>query len=137
MTRARAERIAADPDAAGRLVEQARRHLASAAAPQVDAESAYGLTYQAALKAMIATLLADGCRVAAGAGSHIVTLHEVRRRLDAEAEVLDRIDLVRRTRHAVFYEADEVSSEELRTATGDATHLVEAAARFVAGAKRQ
>lgn len=134
MTRARVERVAADRDAAARLVEQARRHLASAAADGVDAESAFGLCYQAALKAMIAGLTADGVRVSAGAGSHVVVLKEARRRLAVEAAAFHRIDVMRRTRHGVFYDADEVTTAELQAATRDAAELVEAAAKFVAGA---
>lgn len=103
----------------------------------MDAESAYGLTYQAALKAMIATLISDGCRVSSGAASHVVVLGEVRHRLVVEPAVLDRIDLVRRTRHAVFYEADEVTGAELAAAMRDAGALVDAAAEFIGRAARR
>jgi hypothetical protein len=123
--------VSADTDAAARLVDQAERHLASAGAAGVDGESAFGLCYQAALKAMIA---ADGVRVSSGAGSHVVVLREARRRLVLGAATFDRIDLMRRTRHAVFYDADEVTAAELDAAKRDGRVLVEAAARFVAGA---
>lgn len=134
MTRVRVERVSADADAAVRLVDQARRHFASAGAKGVDGESAFGLCYQAALKAMIATLTADGVRVSSGAGSHIVVLREARRRLAVDAATFDRVDLMRRTRHAIFYDADEVTAAELNAARRDARTLVDAATLFVAPA---
>jgi hypothetical protein len=131
MTRAGVERIAADPEAAGRLLAQARNHLRSARADGVDPESAYGLCYQAALKGMTAALASTGARASSGAGSHVVLLREAARILDLKADVTDRIDRMRRTRHAVFYEAEEVSAIELRSALADAEVILEATARRI------
>lgn len=127
MTRARLEPIAADEDAAARLLAQAHRHLASARSEGVDPESAYALCYQAALKALVATLTAAGVRATAGAGSHVVLLREGGRRLGLDRELTDRIDRMRRTRHGVFYEAEEVSATELRAALADASAVIDAA----------
>ena len=60
MTRAKAQRVEPDRIAAANLIAQARAHLESARIDGVDAQSAYGIAYQAALKAMVAALLADG-----------------------------------------------------------------------------
>jgi hypothetical protein len=97
----------------------------------VDAQSAYGIAYQAALKAMVAALLADGLRVGSGAGGHIVTIKEAGERLDLDPAVASRIDHLRRTRHRIFYDGDEVSELELAGALEDASAVVAAAAEAV------
>lgn len=48
-------------------------------------------------------------------------IREARGRLGGEQELFDRLDRMRRTRHRVFYEIDEVSSLELARAQQDAT----------------
>lgn len=131
MTRAKIQRVEADAAAAAHLIEQSRAHLSSAHADGVDAQSAYGICYQAALKAMVARLLVDGLRVTSGAGGHIVTLQEAQDRLDLDPGVVARIDHMRRTRHRVFYDGDEVSELELDGALKDAAAVVDAAARTV------
>ena len=128
MTRAKVQEVVADPMAASDLVAQARAHLESARLDGVDAQSAYGIAYQAALKAMVAALLADGLRVGSGAGGHIVTIKEAGDRLDLDPAVSARIDHMRRTRHRVFYDGDEVSELELDGALADAVAVVAAAA---------
>ncbi len=127
MTRARLQAVAADPAAAARLVEQARRQLADAEAPALSAESSYALTYQAVLKALIASLLAQGRRVSSGSGGHVVIIREGTRTLGLERELSSRLDRMRRTRHATFYDLDEVSAAMVRSALADATAVVEAA----------
>jgi hypothetical protein len=131
MTRARIDRVAADADTAGRLLGQARNHLGSAALDGVDAESAYGLSYQAALKALAAALTFAGMRASSGAGSHVVLLREATRLVGLDANLANRIDRMRRTRHAVFYEAEEVSGTELRSALSDAAAVIEAVERRI------
>ncbi len=122
-----------EPDrvAASELIAQARAHLESARLKGIDAQSAYGIAYQAALKAMVAALLADGLRVGSGAGGHIVTIKEAGERLDLDPGVSSRIDHMRRTRHRVFYDGDEVSELELDGALADAEAVVAAAAEAV------
>lgn len=131
MTRAKAQRVEPDRIAAADLIAQARAHLESARIDGVDAQSAYGIAYQAALKAMVAALLADGFRVGSGAGGHIVTIREAGERLDLDPAVAARIDHLRRTRHRVFYDGDEVSELELAGAVADAEVVVAAAAEAI------
>jgi len=134
VTRAKTQRVEPDSVAAAELIAQARAHLESARIEGVDAQSAYGIAYQAALKAMVAALLADGLRVGSGAGGHIVTIQEARAQLDLDPAVASRIDHMRRTRHRVFYDGDEVSELELGGALADADAVVAAAAEAVDGA---
>lgn len=131
MTRAKAQRVEPDRIAAADLIAQARAHLESARIDGVDAQSAYGIAYQAALKAMVAALLADGLRVGSGVGGHIVTIREAGERLDLDPAVAARIDHLRRTRHRAFYDGDEVSELELAGAVADAEVVVAAAAEAI------
>jgi uncharacterized protein (UPF0332 family) len=131
VTRAKPERVEPDRIAAAELIAQARAHLESARLDGIDAQSAYGIAYQAALKAMVAALLADGLRVGSGAGGHIVTIREAGERLDLDPAAAARIDHLRRTRHRVFYDGDEVSELELTGALADADAVVAAAAEAV------
>jgi len=125
MTRARLEGVAPDPAEARRLAAQATAHLHSAGVAGVDAESAYGLCYQAALKACIAALLAAGQRVTGGTGGHVLILREAASRVEAPADLADRLDAMRRARHRVFYDAVEVSGIELEGARRDARDLLD------------
>jgi len=133
MTRAKVQQVEPDRVAAAELIAQARTHLESARLDGVDPQSAYGITYQAALKAMVAALLADGLRVDSGAGGHIVTIKEAGERLDLDPAVAARIDHLRRTRHRIFYDGDEVSELELAGALADADAVVATAAEAVDG----
>lgn len=133
MTRARVQKVLSDRVAASDLIVQARAHLDSARLDGIDAQSAYGIAYQAALKAMVAALLADGLRVGSGVGGHIVTIREAGERLGLDPRVSARIDHLRRTRHRVFYDGDEVSELELAGAVADAAAVVAAAAEAIDG----
>jgi hypothetical protein len=132
MTPARLEKVHADLSEARRLAAQAEAHLASAAVSGVDAESAYGLCYQAVLKGCIATLLADGQRVTVGTRGHVVTLEGAGARLSLPGDLVDRLDAMRRARHRVFYDATEVSELELEGARRDARALLDALASWLA-----
>jgi HEPN domain-containing protein len=132
VTPARVEDVAADVAEARRIAAQAGAHLESAGLAGVDSESAYGLCYQAVLKAFIAVLLADGRRVTGGTGGHVLVLREAGTRLELPDELIDRLDALRRARHRVFYDAAEVSRLELEGARRDARAAVEAARRWLA-----
>ena len=125
MTRARLEDVAADLSEARRLAVQAGAHLESAGVSGVDAESAYGLCYQAVLKGGIAVLLARGQRVTGGTSGHVVVLREAAARLALPQDLADRLDAMRRARHRVFYEAIEVSQLELDGARRDARRVLD------------
>ena len=133
MTRAKVQKVEPDSVAAAELIAQARAHLESARLDGIDAQSAYGIAYQATLKAMVAALLADGIRVGSGARGHIVTIQQAEAQLDLDPAVAARIDHLRRTRHRVFYDGDEVSELELEGALADADAVVASAAEAVDG----
>ena len=85
------------------------------------------LAYQAALKARIASLLAQGQRVSSGSGGHVVIIREGARALGLDQELSTRLDRMRRTRHATFYDLDEVSAAMVKSALADTAAVVEAA----------
>jgi HEPN domain-containing protein len=126
MTRARVEQVTPDPDGAGQLAAQARVHLRSAAVVGVDAESAYGLCYQATLKALIAALASTGHRVTGGTSGHVLIVRDAGRRLGLASDLVDRIDAMRRARHRVFYEAVDITELELEGALRDAALVLDA-----------
>lgn len=131
MTRAAVDAVRPDVVAAVAFVKQARRHLASAQLDEIDAESGFALCYQAAIKALTGALIAVGRRVTAGEAGHLVLIGEARSRIGGDGAVYDRLDRMRRTRHRVFYDVEEVSGLERESALRDASLLIEIAARFV------
>lgn len=126
---ARVVAVPPDKEAVARGLKQARGHLASARAAGVDEESRYLLLYQAALKAVSALLLSAGRRVTEGRGSHALRIREARKLLPSGmAELLDEIDLERRTRNRVAYEWGRVSGYELESADEATEELLDAVA---------
>jgi len=125
VTRASAIDAPRDRDGARRLLAQAHRTLASAALDGVDADSGYGLAYQAALKAVLALLRHSGRRVSSGAGGHVVTLQEAERLLGREGVLVRRVDRMRRARNQVVCDGEEVGEAEREQAIRDAGALIE------------
>jgi hypothetical protein len=129
--RAAVDMVKPDARAAVEFIKQARRQLASAGVHGVDAESAYGLCYQASIKALTGALLTVGRRVTSGEGGHAVLIAEARAQTGGDQVIFDRLDRMRRTRHRIFYDVTEVSRIELDDARRDAGLLLDHAARFV------
>jgi D-alanyl-D-alanine dipeptidase len=103
MTRAAVDMVRPDQAAAVEFIKQARRQLHSAGVAGVDAESA----------------------------GHAVLIGEARAQLRGDESLFDRLDRMRRTRHRVFYDIEEVSRLELESAMRDAGAVIDHAARFV------
>lgn len=130
--RAQADDAPVDLELARRLLEQAERHLASAAIPGVDADSRFALLYDAARKSADAVMKADGRRVTQGLGHHIVFLTEARRALPDRYHLLIlRVEAARSIRNDMEYRAREVSELELDELTEAATGILAAAREFV------
>lgn len=132
MTRARVESVPADPRTARVLLAQAEEQLASARAPAVDNASAYTLVYQAVLKALIAVLLAQGARVTSGTGGHGVIISRAREHLPTLREKLRRVDFMRRTRHQLVYDVEEITDSERADGLTDARAVLDAVAERLA-----
>jgi hypothetical protein len=130
--RARAADAPPDLELAHRLLAQAERHLASATIPGVDADSRFGMLYDAARKSADAVMRARGRRVTNGTGHHIVFLREAKRLLPAEhASLLNRVDVARSIRNAMEYRAREVTETEVSELREAAAELFAAARTFV------
>jgi hypothetical protein len=129
--RAAVDMVRPDLAAAVAYVKQARQQLASAQLEGMDPQSGYALCYQAAMKALTGALIAIGRRVTAGEAGHAVLIGEARATTGGDQSLFDRLDRMRRTRHRIFYDIDEVSRLELDQARRDAGLLIDHAARFV------
>lgn len=81
----------------------------------------------AADPAAAASLLAQGKRVSSGSGGHVVIIREGTRALGLDRELSTRLDRMGRTRHATFYDLDEVSAAMLQSALADTAAVIEAA----------
>ncbi|CAN5515824.1 hypothetical protein BH09ACT8_BH09ACT8_52980 [soil metagenome] len=129
------ERVHPDRDAADRLLDEARSHLASAALiADSDAAGAYSLVYDAARKALAAVLENEGLR-ATSRGGHIAVYNAVRAQLDPPmGRTLEPFDRMRRRRNAVEYSASTqgaVVVEEIDEDSVKAQAIVDTAARVL------
>ncbi len=132
--RARAEPASVDCGAARRLLEQAARHMASAAISGVDDESRYGMLYDAGRKACDAILRAAGRRLRHGTGHHAAYLAEARRLLGSDADttrLLSRLDAARSIRNGTQYRLREVTEAELFDLKAAASDVLSRATEFV------
>jgi hypothetical protein len=135
--RAQAADAPPDLELARRLLDQAERHLASASIPGVDADSQFGLLYDAARKSADAVMKANGRRVTQGSGHHIVFLAEAKRILPRRYHLLvTRVEAARSIRNGMEYRAREVSELELAEITEAAAGMLGAAREYV-DAQRQ
>jgi hypothetical protein len=130
--RAQAVDAPADLPLARQLLAQAERHFASAAIPEVDLDSRFGMLYDAARKAADAIMRAGGRRVTQGIGHHIVFFEEAKRLLPAaDSGLVARVEGARNTRNAMEYHAREVTQTEVDELTNAATHFMVAARLYV------
>ena len=65
--------------------------------------------------------------VSSGSGGHVVSIREGARTLGLGQELSTRLDRMRRTRHATFYDLDEVSAAMVKSALADTAAVVEIA----------
>jgi hypothetical protein len=130
--RSRAEDAPPDLAMAARLLDQADKHLASAAIEGVDPDSRFGLFYDGARKAADSIMRAEGRRVTHGVGHHIVFLSEAKRLLGPpQAAMWTRVEVARSIRNGMEYQGREVTQLELSELAEAATELVAAARTFV------
>jgi len=117
---------------ARRLLDQADRHIASAAIDGVDRDSRFGMLYDAARKAADAAMRASGRRVTQGAGHHIQYLAEARRLLAPEHETLwTRVQAARSVRNDMEYRGREVTELEVIELADAAARLAVATRAYV------
>jgi hypothetical protein len=126
----RIERAPADPRAAAALLEEAARHLTSAAAiASTDPNGAYSLVYDAARKAVTAHMLARGYRVAGGRlGGHeaMVRYAEASLSEGPYSEHIAQLDRMRRARNRSEYGFATFGARQLETDLQHARGIVAA-----------
>jgi len=120
------QRVTADPEAALRLLRVARTHLASAATiRQDDPTLALAASYDAARKACVALLEAQGLR-ATSRGGHIA----LREAVEAQflglsgADPVRALDRLRRRRNAAEYLEADIDDAEAAEGHGRAEAIV-------------
>jgi hypothetical protein len=126
------ERIAPDPGAAARLLEEARRHLESALElRESDRSGAYQLLYDASRKSVASVMAARGLRARPGRqGAHVSVVRFAEIELDAPA--VRHFDRMRRTRNRSEYGAITVGAAQLDADLEHARAIVDAAGRLLA-----
>lgn len=132
------EEVLADADTVERLVDTARRHIASATTTAAsDPDGALALAYDAARKTATALLAHQGLRPTS-AGGHIAVVKAVNAQFPG-VDGLKSIDRLRRRRNQAEYpdarEYDPVTADEVEDAVRAATACVDAAEKLLAAAQ--
>ncbi len=121
------EPVVADPEAAAVSLDEAGRHLTSAAAIlETDANGAYQLLYDAARKAVTAHMLARGYRPRNAQGSHAFVARYAAAALGTRTPSAADLDRLRRRRNRSEYSAAFFEPAEVREALGHAEAIVRA-----------
>ncbi len=131
VSRGRIEEVAGDRAAAESDLEQAKKHLQSAALLiEPDPTMAYAALYDAARKAVSAHMRARGYRVKGVAGFHAKTFEYAAEALDEylSAGEVERLDDMRSVRNDSEYRARHVGVAEVRLDLTMARAVVEAVA---------
>jgi HEPN domain-containing protein len=134
--RAKIERLAPSGANARHLVQEARRHLASAEvlAGTDDVSAAFVMAYDAARKALTAILAVQGLRVRGGTGGHAVLLDVARPQFPDHAMALSRFDWLRNLRNATQYpdfQRPTATVEDVDAAIPAASQIVDLAETFI------
>ena len=129
------QRIHSSRPQADRLIEQARAHLASAAAIcDDDPSGGYALAYDAARKALTAVLENQGLRPTT-LGGHVAVYEAVRAQLDPPmGKVLRPFTRMRRLRHDAEYppaDVPELTADDVSGDLGNAEAIVDLAVRVL------
>lgn len=129
----RLERVAPSRELADALVDQAQRHLATAAGSvSADPTGSFQLAYDAARKALAAVLANQGLR-SRGEGAHAVLLTAALAQLDPPmGRDLRQFDWLRRTRNSAEYPMPETPP----IMSGDANDALPLSQAIVAIAER-
>ncbi len=135
--RRRLQDVPVDQTAIARLIEDARRHLATAprALDGGDLAGAYQLAYDAARKSLTALLLSRGLRPR-GPGAH-ATLIEATRAICAGiagVDALDPLDRMRQVRNEAEYTGHPFDRDEVQDDIVAAARIVAFAAEQLGGA---
>lgn len=135
--RGQIERVEPNPDHARAVLEEARRHLASARllATTDDAAAAFTTAYDAARKALSAMLACQGLRAKGGDGGHRVLGELMQAQLPDQKKLLREFDWMRQTRNDTEYRdpgRPAATSQDVADAIPAAERIVELGERFVA-----
>jgi hypothetical protein len=129
------EQVVADGEVAQRLLEDAARHLATAAvaAPRGDLSGAYQLAYDAFRKSAASLLAVQGLR-ATSRGGHIAIQDAVGAQFGASVPVFRSFGRIRRARNSFEYPTADTpgpSADDVDDAVTSATRALQAAATIL------
>jgi hypothetical protein len=124
VTEADLERIEPDPLLAGAFLTRAEQFAADAARTENTDESRQGLLQSAVIAACDSVLAIEGYEVTGSDGGHQLRITEAHRLLDGDAELLERLDTVRVSRHQVSYAAGLAPAADVREGLHAAQELV-------------
>jgi len=134
VARRRIEKVAPNPRACAEWINDARRHVASAATlADTDPRLAYAAVHDAARKAITAHMNANGLRPASGEGSHRAVIAYARERMTSlvDEETLDMVDQLREGRRVAEYGEEpsiRIGPKEVAAAITISATVVEAVA---------
>lgn len=124
------EKVAPDPTSARTRLTEAARHLEGAEMiVDVDPSGAYQLAYNAARKAIVAVMQADGVRITAQQGGHTVAGRYAAGL--SNAEVFTAFDRMRRNRNRSEYGSRSFARTEVLTDLANARGMVAAVERIL------
>jgi len=134
--RGRIEKVPPNSHQASHLLQEARRHLSSAATLSTtdDVSMAFVSAYDAVRKSLTAILAVQGYRSRGGDGGHMVLLDAVRSQFPHHKVLLQRFDWMRTVRNSCEYpdvDTPAVSTHDVADAEESATAILELAERFV------
>lgn len=122
------QRVPVDARAVDRLMDDARRHLATSAAglESGDLAGAFQLAYDAARKSLTALCLSRGLRTK-GEGSHAALILVVQIEFSATSglETVGKLDGLRRTRNRAQYSGHWFDEREVAIGLATATAIVQ------------
>lgn len=127
MSKAQAEKVAADPDGARELLDSAREHAEDAGRSVNSASGRYLLAYQGALDAMNAILKAAGYRITSGLAGHMVRIEKCSDLLPSDSELFERVDDARQMRNKLSYDGGGLSVDAVEEFVDDLQKLIEVA----------
>jgi hypothetical protein len=133
----RLERVAPSVVQARHLVQESRRHLASAGmlAGTDDISAAFVTAYDAARKGLTAILAVQGLRSKGSNGGHAALLDAVKPQFPDHGTVLNRFDWLRNVRNATQYPdaaRPTATTDDVVAAIPAATQIVDLAEAFIA-----
>jgi len=121
-----------------KLLDAARRTLADAGNESLSPETRFDAAYNAAFRAALAALAANGFRPATSTpGHHQTTIQSLVHTIDYPRESMVILDAIRQRRNGIDYSGDIVSEEMVRECIEQSTLLVASVDAWIAENRKE